>query len=347
MVTVPQWQKPFDLLATLWCLPVNIANAPTQMPTDDTIFEQYDWLYNAVSVVDQFPHQYYLILSYTSPVSEDDPTPVGEQMLDEISNAYQGVMVRIAAYASMLSQAEQDALEEQLTLRYEEEIPSTADSFAMEMAVYPEEFTPENILDYAYDFYVLREDAEYFYDFTQVYPQDLEKFTRLSQEFEIAIGINRGQVLALLDERIAQICDLNAVEQYSQLKMELIEQDRCQLLDNTIYVVFETLGDYVDINLKNLETFYAYYALVNGYGYVPPYTAGDVDENGEVSATDALMVLKAVVGKVALTNAQFYAADVNEDGNITAKDALYILQYVVGKLDFLPVYEGVGYAFNV
>ncbi|MBR4868686.1 MAG: hypothetical protein IKU10_05980, partial [Clostridia bacterium] len=58
---------------------------------------------------------------------------------------------------------------------------------------------------------------------------------------------------------------------------------------------------------------------------------GDVDENGVVNATDALEVLKAVVGHVYLTYSQTLAADTDQNGTVGAADALVILQVVVGK----------------
>ncbi|MBQ6819060.1 MAG: hypothetical protein IJP35_05585 [Clostridia bacterium] len=68
-------------------------------------------------------------------------------------------------------------------------------------------------------------------------------------------------------------------------------------------------------------------------------TYGDVDGDTKITATDALEVLKSVVGKTELTAAQFKAADVSGDGKVGADDALLILQYVVGKIDHFPVEE--------
>ncbi len=64
---------------------------------------------------------------------------------------------------------------------------------------------------------------------------------------------------------------------------------------------------------------------------------GDVDGDGNVKAADALMILKAVVGKTTLTAAQITAGDVDGDGQIKAADALNILKKVVGKIDKFPV----------
>ena len=64
---------------------------------------------------------------------------------------------------------------------------------------------------------------------------------------------------------------------------------------------------------------------------------GDVDGDGNVSAADALEVLKSVVGKVTLTDSQILAADVDGSGNVDAADALDILKKVVGKIEKFAV----------
>ncbi|MGI6264514.1 MAG: glycoside hydrolase family 2 TIM barrel-domain containing protein, partial [Acutalibacteraceae bacterium] len=64
----------------------------------------------------------------------------------------------------------------------------------------------------------------------------------------------------------------------------------------------------------------------------PTVIPGDVDENGTVTAADALMALQAATGKIALTAAQQQAADVDGSGDVTAADALAILQFATGKI---------------
>lgn len=65
------------------------------------------------------------------------------------------------------------------------------------------------------------------------------------------------------------------------------------------------------------------------------YLAGDVDGNGEVTATDALLALQAATGKITLTDIERYAADVDGKENITAADALLILQRATNKISSL------------
>ncbi|MGI6264095.1 MAG: dockerin type I repeat-containing protein [Acutalibacteraceae bacterium] len=59
---------------------------------------------------------------------------------------------------------------------------------------------------------------------------------------------------------------------------------------------------------------------------------GDVDQNGIVTAADALMALQAATGKITLTDAQAAVADVDGQSGVTAADALLILQFATGKI---------------
>jgi hypothetical protein len=71
----------------------------------------------------------------------------------------------------------------------------------------------------------------------------------------------------------------------------------------------------------------------------PDFNLGDVDQNGTITAIDALTVLKAVVGKVTFDETEAVLADVDGDNKITSNDALQILKKVVGKLDKFPAEE--------
>jgi hypothetical protein len=70
---------------------------------------------------------------------------------------------------------------------------------------------------------------------------------------------------------------------------------------------------------------------VASFGYTAAYILGDVNEDGSISATDALFVLQAAAGKRTLSENQSLAADTNKDGSISATDALFILQAAAGK----------------
>lgn len=56
----------------------------------------------------------------------------------------------------------------------------------------------------------------------------------------------------------------------------------------------------------------------------------DVDGDDEITAADALFVLKNIVGLQTMAEKQKECADWNMDGEVTAEDAMLILKKVVG-----------------
>lgn len=58
---------------------------------------------------------------------------------------------------------------------------------------------------------------------------------------------------------------------------------------------------------------------------------GDLNADGKINANDVLLILKAAVNKITLTQEQKEVADLNKDTNIDAKDALEILKFLKGK----------------
>jgi len=63
-------------------------------------------------------------------------------------------------------------------------------------------------------------------------------------------------------------------------------------------------------------------------GEKPDVVLGDVDGDGKIKTTDALLVLQHVSETITLEGNEFVAADVDKDGVIKTTDALLILQYV-------------------
>ena len=57
---------------------------------------------------------------------------------------------------------------------------------------------------------------------------------------------------------------------------------------------------------------------------------GDVNGDGSVTVTDAIMALRASMGLITLTPAQRERGDVNNDGNVTVTDAIMILRVAMG-----------------
>ena len=81
--------------------------------------------------------------------------------------------------------------------------------------------------------------------------------------------------------------------------------------------------------------------------YIPPeeiidpfepcdHLEGDVNNDGVIAGSDALMVARHVVGLAPLTGDNFDAADVDDSGTVGSSDALMIAQYVVGLRTTFP-----------
>ena len=70
---------------------------------------------------------------------------------------------------------------------------------------------------------------------------------------------------------------------------------------------------------------------------MPLTIPGDVSGDGKVTAYDASLVLRYVVGLTDFSVERKQAAYVTGDGTITALDAVLILQYTVGLITQFPV----------
>lgn len=68
------------------------------------------------------------------------------------------------------------------------------------------------------------------------------------------------------------------------------------------------------------------------YGPKPPYTLGDVNNDGEIDPKDAVLVLRYSAELIPLGEDQQKAANVNGDAFIDAKDAVKILRYSAGMI---------------
>ena len=62
------------------------------------------------------------------------------------------------------------------------------------------------------------------------------------------------------------------------------------------------------------------------------YEYGDVNGDGKINATDALLALRSFAKKITLTPEQILRADVNRDNKVNATDALKILRYFAKKI---------------
>ena len=143
-----------------------------------------------------------------------------------------------------------------------------------------------------------------------------------------------------LDALLAQMADVKAA--YMKEVQDVI--DMIDALPDPKDVTEDDEMDIVDAEIALSELGYSQAKLVtnrdklsavreafNNLGNAPQAKRGDVDGDGNVAAADALLILKAVVGKAQLTAQEAAAADLDGDGNIAAADALVVLKIVVGK----------------
>lgn len=73
-----------------------------------------------------------------------------------------------------------------------------------------------------------------------------------------------------------------------------------------------------------------YDVLIARYSGGVAVMPGDVDADGAVTSSDALLTLRHALGLITLSEAQFFAADVDGDGAVTSVDTLLILRGAMG-----------------
>jgi hypothetical protein len=69
----------------------------------------------------------------------------------------------------------------------------------------------------------------------------------------------------------------------------------------------------------------------------PSHMEGDVNGNGHVTISDALMIAQYKAGMITLTANQLLCADTNDDGNVSMADAMHIAQWLVDPTGSLGV----------
>jgi hypothetical protein len=73
-----------------------------------------------------------------------------------------------------------------------------------------------------------------------------------------------------------------------------------------------------------------------GSSSAPAVLMGNVNGDGKIDITDAILVLRHILGLTTLTGNNLIAANVNQDGQVDVADAILILRYIVGLVTSLP-----------
>ncbi len=84
-----------------------------------------------------------------------------------------------------------------------------------------------------------------------------------------------------------------------------------------------TVKNVTNYCLRKMSSAYSSSFTVEGEGIVK----GDVNGDGDIFSSDALLILQFVTELTSLTQAQQTAADVNSDGAVNSYDALLVLQF--------------------
>lgn len=99
------------------------------------------------------------------------------------------------------------------------------------------------------------------------------------------------------------------------------------LSNGTEVTVYETVGNWGKIDHNGQV---GYICLDYADHIDSGRAVGDVDGNGQISSSDALVLLQYIVGLTPVSQIDIQCADADGDGIITSGDALTILQLVVG-----------------
>ncbi len=73
--------------------------------------------------------------------------------------------------------------------------------------------------------------------------------------------------------------------------------------------------------------------VVPAFKFNPESTTGDINKDGMINSSDALLALQHSVGVITLTGKDYICADVTKDNVINSNDALQILRYSVGMIE--------------
>lgn len=91
-------------------------------------------------------------------------------------------------------------------------------------------------------------------------------------------------------------------------------------------------------DLRNYEDYKIQAHVDNGMITLIDTPYGDINNSGDITATDALMTLYSNSQLLELTAEQKVLADVNGDAKVSATDALLILQYSAGQISNYPIF---------
>lgn len=112
------------------------------------------------------------------------------------------------------------------------------------------------------------------------------------------------------------------------LKFEVSNLCEPGMYDFSLSLVGNEAKNFVDCDSVAVPVDFA-----SGKVTVINYVLGDVDDDGEITGSDAVQMARHIVGLDKLEGKHFRAADIDGDGVITAADCVKIARYLVGAIE--------------
>ena len=94
-----------------------------------------------------------------------------------------------------------------------------------------------------------------------------------------------------------------------------------------------TIVDYSGLARFDYSVNNACIGVVPAFKFNPESTTGDINKDGMINSSDALLALQHSVGVTTLTGKDYIRADVTKDNVVNSNDALQILRYSVGMIE--------------
>ncbi len=170
--------------------------------------------------------------------------------------------------------------------------------------------------------------------FDQNYPDQKDQVTNRQTLLDARTAYERAVQAykqAKIDEVIAAINAIgNVTKENYQTKKEPIET--AERLRDALVAEYD---NEILTSVTNLEILTD---ARNTYNQLlhPAYVWGDINNDKDINASDALLALQHSVQLMELDGEALRVADVNQDGKVDASDALLILQYSVHLIDHFP-----------
>ena len=161
--------------------------------------------------------------------------------------------------------------------------------------------------------------------------------------------------LALSDStyywRVKAIDEANNSSGYQEHPFSFTVKTVCDISGNVNYysnsnpvesTVVLLSGDALDTAYTNTSGYYQFVDLQAGLNYTVTPNKINANKEPAISAYDAALVLRHVVGLDTLDPYQQMAADVSANATISSFDAALILQYAVCLIDYFPIRDSTG-----